>query len=95
MSGVYTTIQVRRDEGTAWLRLDRPDAGNALDSQTCGELCDAMTAAAADDGVRVIVLAAEGPAFSVAGDMATVLRVGAPSLLPPRDGAALLQVMRE
>lgn len=93
--GEYTTIQVRRDEGTAWLRLDRPDAGNALDSQTCGELCDALTAAAADDDVRVVVLAAEGPSFSVAGDMATVLRVGAPSLLPPRDGAALFQVMRE
>lgn len=95
MSGAYTTIQVRRDEGTAWLRLDRQDAGNALDSQTCGELCDALTAAAADDDVRVVVLAAEGPSFSVAGDMATVLRVGAPSLLPPRDGAALFQVMRE
>jgi enoyl-CoA hydratase/carnithine racemase len=95
VSGAYTTIQVRRDEGTAWLRLDRQDAGNALDSQTCGELCDAMTEAAADDEVRVIVLAAEGPSFSVAGDLATVLRVGAPSLATPRDGAALLQVMRE
>lgn len=95
VSGAYTTIHVRRDEGTVWLRLDRPDAGNALDSQTCGELCEAMTAAAADDDVRVVVLAAEGPMFSVAGDMATVLRVGAPSLVPPRDGAALLTVMRE
>jgi enoyl-CoA hydratase/carnithine racemase len=95
MSGAYSTIQVRHDEGTAWLRLDRPDAGNALDSQTCGELCDAMTAAAADESVRAIVLAAEGPVFSVAGDMATVLRVGAPSILPPRDGAALFQLMRE
>jgi enoyl-CoA hydratase/carnithine racemase len=91
----YTTIQVRRDEGTAWLRLDRQDAGNALDSQTCGELCAAMTEAAADDGVRVIVLAAEGPVFSVAGDLATVLRVGPPSIVPPRDGAALLAVMRD
>jgi enoyl-CoA hydratase/carnithine racemase len=93
--GSYSTIEVRRDEGTAWLRINRPDAGNALDSQTCGELCDAMTAASADDDIRVVVLAAEGPTFSVAGDMATVLRVGPPSLVPPRDGAALLSVMRE
>lgn len=93
--GTYTTIEVRRDEGTAWLRLNRPAAGNAIDSQTCGELCEAMAAAGSDDDVRVVVLAAEGPSFSVAGDLATVLRVGSPSLVPPRDGAALLQIMRE
>ncbi len=95
VAGAYTTIQVRRDDGTAWLRLIREDAGNAIDAQTCAELIDALGEVAADDEVRVVVIAAEGEAFSVAGDLATVLRVGQPSPLPPADGQALFAAMRE
>ncbi len=95
MSRAYTTIEVRRDEGIAWLSLARPDVGNALDGAACGELCEAMTIAASDDEVRVVVIAAAGASFSVAGDLATVLRVGKPSPVPPADGGALFAVMRD
>lgn len=95
MVSAYTTIEVRQEDGLAWLTLARPDAGNALDGHACAELADAMTSAAADDGVRVVVLAATGATFSVAGDLSTPLRIGRPSPLPPADGAALLATMRD
>lgn len=95
MSGGYTTIEVRRDEGIAWIQLARPQAGNAVDAAACGELCDALAAAGNDDAVRVVALAGQGAAFSVAGDLATTLRVGTASPFTPVDGAVLLAVMRD
>jgi enoyl-CoA hydratase/carnithine racemase len=92
---VYKTIEVRRDEGIAWVQLSRPQAGNAVDAVACGELCDALGDAAADPEVRVVAISAQGPAFCVAGDLATTLRVGPASAIPPADGAALLAVMRD
>jgi enoyl-CoA hydratase/carnithine racemase len=95
VSGTYTTIEVRNDDATAWLRLHREDLGNAIDSAACGELCDALAAAGEDDAVRVVVLAAEGASFSVAGDLGSALPVGDPSPVPAADGVALLAAMRE
>jgi enoyl-CoA hydratase/carnithine racemase len=95
VSGGYTTIEVRHDEGIAWITLARPQAGNAVDAAACGELCDALDAAGNDDAVRVVALSGQGAAFSVAGDLATTLRVGAPSPYQAADGAVLLSVMRD
>lgn len=92
---MYTTIEARRDEGIAWIQLARPQHGNAIDAHACGELCDALGDAASDDAVRVIAIGGQGPSFSVAGDLATPLRVGAASTYAPADGAALLAVMRD
>lgn len=94
-TGPYTTIEFRRDEGIAFVQLARPQAGNAIDAAACGELCDALENAAADEAVRVVALTAAGPSFCVAGDLATPLKVGAPSPIPPADGAALLALMRD
>src|SRR6266540_3359033 len=46
----------RLDDGIEVLRLDRPDARNALDSATLAELEAALRELAADGGLRVLVL---------------------------------------
>ena len=46
----------RLDAGIEVVRLDRPDARNALDSAALAELEGALAALAADDELRVLVL---------------------------------------
>ncbi len=51
------------------LSLNRPKARNALCSALMGALANALEAAAADTGVRVVIIAAEGSVFSAGHDL--------------------------
>ena len=53
----------------AWLRLDRPQTRNALDTRMLAELDLALDRAEADESVRVIVLSGNGPAFCSGFDL--------------------------
>ncbi|WP_323039728.1 enoyl-CoA hydratase [Gemmobacter sp.] len=66
--------------GIARLRLNRPQARNAQNLALLDALDDALLAAATDDTVQVIILAAEGKDFSAGHD----LREGLFSLPPER-----------
>ncbi len=59
--------------GVATLRLNRPDDMNSLDADTARAIRDAVEAFAADEAVRVLVLAGEGRTFSAGGDFNWVL----------------------
>jgi enoyl-CoA hydratase len=56
-------------EGVATLWLDRPEARNAMGMDLWRDLPRAMDILAADTTVRVVVVAAEGPHFSVGLDL--------------------------
>ena len=56
-------------EGVARIVLARPEAANAQDYLMLSELNDAFDLAAADEGVRVIILAADGKHFSSGHDL--------------------------
>jgi enoyl-CoA hydratase/carnithine racemase len=58
-------VELAVREGIAWMTLARPASGNRLDAELLGALAEACAAAEGDDGVRVVVLAAEGRAFSL------------------------------
>ncbi|MGR3322410.1 MAG: crotonase/enoyl-CoA hydratase family protein [Pseudooceanicola sp.] len=65
------TVRIEQDaRGVATLWLARADKHNALSAQMIRELHEAADALAADDAVRVVVLAAEGPTFCAGGDLA-------------------------
>ncbi len=60
----YRTLQLEHGGGAlATLWLDRPGHGNAIDARMLDELAEAFAVLGANDAVRVIVLAARGPAF--------------------------------
>ena len=59
--------------GVATLRLNRASEMNSLDADTARAIRDAVEGFAADDGVRVMVLAGEGASFSAGGDFKWVL----------------------
>ena len=72
-------VRELRDGAVLRLVLNRPGARNALSTALMGALQGRLDAAAEDRAARVIVLAAEGPAFCSGHDLKemTALRVGA------------------
>lgn len=64
------TVRIETDAlGVATLWLARPEKRNAMSGQMIAELTDAAGKLAADDAVRVVILAAEGPVFCAGGDL--------------------------
>lgn len=57
------------DSGIARIMLNRPEVRNAQSVAMTYELNAAFDTAAADDNVKVVILAAEGPHFSAGHDM--------------------------
>jgi enoyl-CoA hydratase len=62
--------------GVARIALNRPDKRNAQDTQLLYELDAAFKAAAIDNAVKVVILAANGPHFSAGHDMTENDRIG-------------------
>jgi methylglutaconyl-CoA hydratase len=55
--------------GVAWLKLNRPEAKNAMSQQLMRELRNAARQLVEDPSVRVIVLTGAGEVFSAGGDL--------------------------
>ena len=62
-------LLAERQSGILRLTLNRPGARNALSSALMRTLLEALEAAAADQTVRAIVIAANGPVFSAGHDL--------------------------
>ena len=66
---MYETILYEKNSGIATIALNRPERLNAFDGRMHEELHDALDGAAADDGVRCVVLRGEGRGFSAGADL--------------------------
>ncbi len=66
----YDTIAVEVSQHVAVIKLNRPDAMNALNSHLLGELAEALKAADRNEKVRCIVLAGSEKAFAAGADIA-------------------------
>ncbi|MBT6300268.1 MAG: enoyl-CoA hydratase [Rhodobacteraceae bacterium] len=69
----YETIIVEREDHVETIKLNRPDALNALNDTLLSELGDALTAAQANEKVRCIVLTGSEKAFAAGADI-TMMR---------------------
>lgn len=65
----YDTLIVEVEDYVALVRLNRPDALNALNSKLMKELATALQAADANDDVRVIVVTGSEKAFAAGADV--------------------------
>jgi enoyl-CoA hydratase/carnithine racemase len=65
----FQYIEVRRDGDVAVVTMNRPEKRNALSLDVMLELDAAFAAIGRDSGVRVAILAGEGPAFSAGHDL--------------------------
>jgi enoyl-CoA hydratase/carnithine racemase len=59
----YQTLVVRKDDGVAWVSLNRPEVRNAINQVMQDELAAVWTAFRYDDDVRCVVLTGEGHSF--------------------------------
>src|SRR5688500_4346387 len=66
---VYETLELERRGAAAIIRLARPQALNAWNTQLGDELLDAVRSVAADDGVRAVCVTGAGRAFSSGSDL--------------------------
>lgn len=88
-------VRVAVTGGVATLTLAAPEQRNVLDAATMEMLLDALTAAAADDDVRVVVLTGEGNTFCAGADLAGATAGEAGSFTGSGPGAmvAVLEAM--
>jgi enoyl-CoA hydratase/carnithine racemase len=71
--GATELLDVERAGGVVTLCLNRPGQRNALSRALMQELTSALTALSEDPEVRVVVLAARGPAFSAGHDLSELV----------------------
>lgn len=71
----YQTLEIVRDGHVATLWMNRPDVRNAFDERSIAEMTQAFRALDKERDIRVIVLAARGPAFSAGADLNWMKRV--------------------
>jgi methylglutaconyl-CoA hydratase len=71
----FTRILYTTADRTARITLNRPEKRNALDDVMIRELTTAIISAGKDQGVKVVVLSGNGPAFCAGADLAYLSRV--------------------
>jgi len=64
-----TRVTLSIDDGLAVMRLTRPETGNAIDPEWVLSFDEAVSGCAGDGSVRAILIAADGRAFTVGGDL--------------------------
>ena len=77
------TVEITQDDDIVTLRLNRPDAANAVDLQMARDLLTAAEHCATTPGVRAVVLTGKGKMFSGGGDV--------PAFVAAGDGASALR----
>ena len=65
----YNSIIVDVEDQIATIRLNRPDALNALNAELLSELADAVSAADANDKIRCLILTGSEKAFAAGADI--------------------------
>lgn len=68
-AGPLRTVLLDFEGGVATLRLNRLDRGNAIDTDMAADLAEAATQIAERSDVRAVLIAGNGPNFTVGGDL--------------------------
>ena len=67
--GRLRTVLLDFSDGVATLRLNRPDKGNTIDIDMAADLAEAATQIAERSDIRAVLIAGNGPNFTVGGDL--------------------------
>src|SRR5438132_1645353 len=65
----FKHVQIRREGAVEHLELNRPEVRNAFNEDLIAELASWASHAAADAGLRAVVLRGAGPAFCAGADL--------------------------
>lgn len=89
MSGPYQTLHATRQGRTLFVRLDRPDAFNAINTAMLRDLDAVLDSVEADDAVRSVVLEGQNGVFCTGMDLAEAVEGRPKSLQEIEAGARL------
>ena len=70
----YQTVKVEREEGIAWVTLNRPEKRNAMSPQLHFEMVDVLTELESDTSTSVLVLTGAGEAWCAGQDLREYFR---------------------
>jgi trans-feruloyl-CoA hydratase/vanillin synthase len=73
-NGRWQTVDLRVEDGIAWVMLNRPDKRNAMNPTLNAEMIEVLETVDADDGAAVLVLTGAGDAFSAGMDLKEYFR---------------------
>ncbi|HWH41673.1 MAG TPA: enoyl-CoA hydratase/isomerase family protein [Usitatibacter sp.] len=90
-----SALAIERQGPLGLVTLNRADRHNAFDDTLIAELTEALRALEAEDGIRIVILAAAGRSFSAGADLNWMKRMAAYSMDDNRrDALALGELMR-
>ncbi len=70
----YETVLVEKQDGIAWVTLNRPEKRNAMSPQVCFDMVDVLTRLDTDPETQILVLTGAGEAFSAGMDLKLFFR---------------------
>jgi 2-(1,2-epoxy-1,2-dihydrophenyl)acetyl-CoA isomerase len=82
-------VLLDRDDGIAWVTLNRPQSLNAMNGALMDGLLDALAAAAEDPDIRCVVLRGAGRSFCSGGDVEMMAERRQQAAAAPSVGALL------
>ena len=77
----FQTLLVETNDGVTLIRLNRPEALNALNSKLLGELCQALDAAEKDAAVGCVVITGSEKAFAAGADITEMASKSYPDMV--------------
>jgi len=91
----YETLIVDIEDHVALIKLNRPDAMNALNAAMIGELCDALASLDANDKARCILLTGSDKAFAAGSDVAELAEKSFSEVFCTDQSAALARAFHD
>ena len=73
-ASTYSTVLIERDEGIAWVTLNRPDKRNAMSPTLNREMLEVLEELELDDSIGVVVLTGAGDSFTAGMDLKEYFR---------------------
>ena len=70
----YQTVKVEREEGIAWVILNRPEKRNAMNPTLHHEMVDVLVELESDTETRVLVLTGAGESWCAGQDLREYFR---------------------
>jgi len=89
----WQTLEIDKQDKVAAVILNRPEVRNAFNETAIAEIAQAFRELGADDNIRVIVLAAKGPAFCAGADLNWMKKMAGYTYEENRADAAQLAAM--
>ncbi|MCH7843058.1 MAG: enoyl-CoA hydratase/isomerase family protein [Chloroflexi bacterium] len=91
----YTNIKLEKENRVATIRLDRPDALNALSPELLTELSSAVAEAGGDESIKALVVRGEGRAFCAGADLTYFQSTFDDPTLLPKYATQINEILRQ